>query len=196
MSQEKLHHLRRSLLHGCRKGSGAGHGKVSVEATVTSTKTPRVRQEIASDAVERLRVPSCQTTGGPLVDAEHGDGGHPGLADKGSPLVGRPGGPDRGPDGLPGVRQGGGLDDGPGGRPGDRPDGPCGPRGSRVLEAVAGYLRSKKSSHGQARRQKRPGGGKKGVFGQTESLLTGKRTRRIEGGAAGRGRACGYSACS
>jgi len=59
---------------------------------------------------------------GDVLDADHGDGGHPGRAAGDlapEAILARPGGPV------------------------DRPDGPCGARGARVLEAVKGFLRGK-----------------------------------------------------
>ena len=79
-------------------------------------RTPELKGLRMGDGIGRTRR---------VPDAEHGDGGQPGRADKGSPLVGHSGTPD------------GGL--------GERSGGPCGARGARVLAAVEGFLKGRKA---------------------------------------------------
>lgn len=123
--------------------------------------------------------------------------GRPGLADKGSPLVGRPGGPGRGLGSLPDGREGGGPDDGPGGRLGERPDGPCGPRGALVLAAVEGFLKGRKASRVPHCVPRVPHGGRKGVLhGDTGgcSSRVGTRTAADAEGLGAAGAAPGIKA--
>ena len=113
--------------------------------------------------------------------------GRPGLDDKGSPLVSRPGGPDRGLGSLPDGPQGGGPDDGPGGRLGERPDGPCGPRGALVLAAVEGYLRGRKAGRVPHCVPRVPRGGRKGdLHGDTGGCSSRRGTRQAGAGRTGR----------